>query len=378
MTDPGTEGPLLDPTPPRARFDVWTLVLGILGGVLLGTGVTFAILGFTGVFTEPAPPPPPPQPVLTAPAPTGPPPTLGDANTSADVAARVIPSTVAIEAPSLLFEGGGSGVIYGTDGYVITNHHVITRSRDISVVFADGARFPARVVGSDHITDLGVLHVERDDLTPLEIGSSDHLTIGEPAIAVGNPLGLQGGPTVTTGIVSALNRTLRPNGGQEPLYGLVQTDAPIAPGSSGGALVDANGRLIGITTAMAVSTAGAEGLGFAIPIDQALGVIEDLIRNGEVAHAFLGILGTTVWASEGGAEYPVGVGITTVESGSPFDQAGGQVNDVILEIAGVETRTIESLLAWMRRLRANQEVEIHILRGEEEQTLNVTFGRLNR
>ena len=133
---------------------------------------------------------------------------------------------------------------------MITNHHVIDGASDVAVIFADGARFPAIIVGSDPVTDLGVLLVDREDMTPLEIGSSDHLTIGEPAVAVGNPLGLEGGPTVTTGIVSALNRTLRVDGRQE-LFGLVQTDAPIAPGSSGGALVDAEARLIGITTAIA-------------------------------------------------------------------------------------------------------------------------------
>ena len=364
------------PVEQRPRPDAWALVLGVLGGVLLGTGVTFAILGFVGVFEEPTPPTIPPAPTLTAPPPTGPPPTLGDQVTATAVAARVIPSTVFIETSSLLVGGSGSGVVYGADGYIITNHHVVAGASDVLVTFADGARFPAQVIGSDPTTDLAVLLVDRADLTPIEVGTSDFLSIGEPAIAVGNPLGLQGGPTVTSGIVSALNRFLEVAGG-EPLYGLVQTDAPIAPGSSGGALVDARARLIGITTAIAVSDVGAEGLGFAIPIDLAIGIVKDLIEEGEVAHARLGIRVTTVWAEDGGAEYPVGVGVSDLTANSAYGASGGQVNDVIVEVNGVLISTDLDLLATLRRHRAGDVVPIRILRVDDEQVLDVKMGRLN-
>lgn len=348
--------------------------MGVLGGVLLGTGVTFAILGFVGVFEEPPPPTIPPAPILTAPNPTSPPPTFGDDVTVASVAARVIPSTVAVEFSSLLQAGGGSGVVYGSDGYILTNHHVIEGAGDLFVVFADGARFPAEVVGSDPITDIGVLLVERQDLTPIPIGSADSISIGEPTVAVGNPLGLVGGPTVTSGIVSALDRQLV--GVEEPLYGLVQTDAPIAPGSSGGALVDAAGQIIGITTAIAVSDVGAEGLGFAVPIDIAIGVANDLIETGEVQHALMGINGTTAWAADAGAEFPVGVLIENTPDNSAYAEAGGQINDVIVAIDGVEVRTIDSLLARLRRLRAGDDIPVRILRGDAERTLDVTMGLL--
>jgi len=357
------------------QADAWTMILGILGGVLLGTGVTFAILGFVGVFEEPPPPTVPAAPNLTAPPPTGPPPTLGDRVTATAVAQRVIPSTVYVETTNLLTAGSGSGVIFGSDGYIITNHHVIAGASDVSVTFADGARFPARVVGSDPVTDLAVLLVDREDLAPVEIGSSASLSIGEPAVAVGNPLGLVGGPTVTSGIISALNRSLDVTGGQS-LYGLVQTDAPIAPGSSGGALVDARARLIGITTAIAVSDVGAEGLGFAIPIDLAIGVATDIIENGQVDHALLGISGSTVWAEEGGAEYPVGVGVTGMPAVSAYEESGGQINDVIVEIAGTQVHTIDDLLATLRRLRANDKVEIRILRADDGLLLDVVLGKL--
>ena len=280
-----------------------------------------------------------------------------------------------IEASALLRGGSGSGVIYGEEGYIITNHHVVEGSSELFVTFSDGARFEAEFIGSDPITDLAVLRVNRADLTPIDLGSSQYLAIGEPAVAVGNPLGLRGGPTITSGIVSALDRSLAVQPGQV-LYGLVQTDAPIAPGSSGGALVDARGRLIGITTAIAVSDVGAEGLGFAIPVDLAIGVVNDLIVDRDVRHARLGISGETVWASEDGAEFPVGVGVTNVISGSAYESAGGQVNDVITEVNGVPVNTIDRLLTTLRMLRAGDVVQVRILRSNDQLLVDIELGVL--
>ncbi len=365
------------PEPPRRERDPWTLVLGILGGVLLGTGVTFAILSAMGVIQEPVPTTVPPGPVLTTPPLSGPPPTLGDVSTAASVAARVIPSTVFIQTSGFLLGSSGSGVVYGTEGHIVTNHHVVSGARSLWVVFADGARFPATVVGTDPLTDLAVLKVERVDVAPIELGSSASLAIGQAAIAVGNPLGLEGGPTVTAGIVSALNRSLAIDR-SSTLYGLVQTDAPIAPGSSGGALVDANARLIGITTAIAVSEVGAEGLGFAVPVDIMVGVVEDLIARGTVSHASMGIEGTTAWATgSAGAEFPVGVGVSRLLANSAFASAGGQRNDVIVQVADTRVNTLEDLIAVLRRLRAGHVIEVRILRSSnEEQVLDVELSRL--
>lgn len=370
------EPPQPETPPSKKASDPWTIVLGILGGVLLGTGVTFAILGYVGVFEEPVPPTIPPLPPLTAPPPTGPPPTLGEVVDAAAVAQRVVPSTVFVQTSGFLLEGSGSGVVYGTEGYLVTNHHVVSGAGSLLVVFADGARYPATVVGTDPVTDLAVLRVDREDLTPIDLGVSANLAIGEPAIAVGSPLGLDGGPTVTAGIVSALNRALTVSRGQT-LYGLVQTDAPIAPGSSGGALVDANARLIGITTAIAVSEVGAEGLGFAVPVDIMVGVVTDLIETGRVVHARLGIEGTTAWAAAGEAEYPVGVGVTRIPANSAFETYGGQINDVITAIAGVEVNTLDDMLAVLRRLRADQNVPVEIIRGDSPMALQVVLGRLD-
>ena len=359
----------------RKPIDGWTVVLGIFGGVLLGTGVTFAVLGFTGVFTEPTVPTIPPAPTLTAPPPTSPPPTFIDSSTVSAVAERAIPSIVTVEASGFFGTGGGSGVVYGNDGYIVTNSHVIASASSISIVFSDGARFPAEVIGADPLTDLAVLRVDRSDVTSIDIGSSADIDIGQAAIAVGNPLGLAGGPSVTSGIVSALNRFLDVEAGTR-LYGLIQTDAPITRGSSGGALLDGNARLIGITTAIAVSDVGAEGLGFAVPIDIAAGVITDLIEDGEVAHAVLGIQGETAFAMSDGAGFPVGVLVTDILANSAYESAGGQVNDVIISVDSLSIDTLDELLTHIRSLRAGDVTMVVILRGDAQLELEATMGLL--
>jgi S1-C subfamily serine protease len=291
------------------------------------------------------------------------------------VAERAIPSIVTVEVSSFFGTGGGSGVVYGDDGYIVTNNHVIARASSIAIVVSDGARFPAEVIGADPLTDLAVLRVERSDVTSIDIGSSAELDIGQAAIAVGNPLGLIGGPSVTSGIISALNRFLDVEAGTR-LYGLIQTDAPITRGSSGGALLDGNARLIGITTAIAVSDVGAEGLGFAVPIDIATEVINDLIEDGEVAHALLGIEGETAFATSEGAGFPVGVLVTDILGNSAYEAAGGQLNDVIISIDALSIDTLDELFTHIRALRAGEMATIEILRGDAQLELEATMGLL--
>lgn len=363
---------------PRPKVDPWTLILGILGGVLLGTGVTLAVLGFTGVFEEPTPPTNPPPPSLTVPPPTTAPAVTIVTGSATEVAERAIPSIVAVQVSGgLLGESGGSGVVYSTDGYILTNQHVVEASDAVVAVFADGGRWPAEVIGSDPLTDIAVIRVARPDLTPIEIGSSGDLRIGERAIAVGNPLALEGGPSVTQGIISALDRSLDVDG-TTILFGLVQTDAPITRGSSGGALLDASARLIGITTAIAVSDVGAEGLGFAVPIDLAIGIANDLIEDGVVEHAFLGIRGDTVYVAENGAQYPVGVVVDEILPGSAFGEAGGQINDVVTAIDGEAVTTYDGLLTELRFRRAGDTVTVAVSRADSATELTVTLGRLER
>jgi putative serine protease PepD len=391
MTDNGPTGPhLWDPSdesrigyedtpaaaqPTKSKVDAWTIVMGILGGVLLGTGVTLAVLGFAGVFEEPTPPTNPPPPTLTLPPPTSAPPVVVETGNAIEVALRARPSIVAVEVSSFLGDGGGSGVVYSSDGYIITNHHVVSGSSQVTVVFADGGRWAAELIGSDPLTDIAVLRIERQDLTPIDLGSSAGLTIGERAIAVGNPLALEGGPSVTSGIVSALDRSLIVDAGSR-LYGLIQTDAPITRGSSGGALLDSAARLIGITTAIAVSDVGAEGLGFAVPIDIAIAATNDLIADGVVNHAVLGIQGQTALVEQGGAEYPVGVLVETITAGSAYQLGGGQINDVITDLDGVPITTMDGLLTVMRAKRSGEEVTISVSRTDADLDLAVTLGTL--
>ncbi|HEY7469575.1 MAG TPA: trypsin-like peptidase domain-containing protein [Acidimicrobiia bacterium] len=392
MTDAGPGGPQVwdrpeesqsgfedappEATAPRPRVDAWTIVMGILGGVLLGTGVTLAVLGFAGVFEEPPPSTNPPPPTLTVPPPTSAPTVVVEAGNATEVATRAIPSIVAVQVESLLGDGGGSGVVYSSDGYLITNHHVVEESSEITVIFADGGRWDAELIGSDPLTDVAVIRIGREDLTPIDVGSSEALRIGERAIAVGNPLALEGGPSVTSGIVSALDRTLTVESGTQ-LYGLIQTDAPITRGSSGGALLDTSARIIGITTAIAVSDVGAEGLGFAIPIDLAIGVANDLIEDGEVHHALLGIQGQTALAEQGAAEYPVGVLVTDMPSDSAYGVAGGQVNDVITAIEDEPINTLDSLLTELRSSRAGDVVTVAVTRADQDLDLTVTLGEVD-
>ncbi|HLF42403.1 MAG TPA: trypsin-like peptidase domain-containing protein [Acidimicrobiia bacterium] len=370
------EEPMSGPVNRPRRFDPWTLVLGILGGALLGTGVTFAILGSTGVFEEPTPSTNPPPPSVTVPPPTSAPPPVAARASASEIAQHAIPSIVAVEVDANLSLSGGSGVVYGTAGYLITNDHVIegADTGDVTVVFADGARYPAEIIGTDPLTDVAVLHVDRADLTPMDVGDPAALRIGDMAVAIGNPLALVGGPSVTSGIVSALDRSLEVDTGTL-LYGLVQTDAPITHGSSGGALLDEDARVIGITTAIAVSNVAAEGFGFAIPIDMAIGVADDLIESGVVNHAQLGIRGDTYFAEEDGARYPVGVLVDDVTAGSAYELSGGLVNDVIVSLDGVPIETLEGLLTELRRHRAGEESIVSITRSDGDLDLTVTLGR---
>jgi S1-C subfamily serine protease len=369
--------PRVEVVPEPPKKDRWTIALGIAGGVLLGTGLTLAVLGATGTFTEPTSPTLPPPPTLTVPPATVAPPALAEGSSAIDVALRAIPSIVTVEVSSFLFDAGGSGVVYGDNGYIVTNNHVIEGASDIVVIFSDGARYPAQLIGTDPLTDIAVLKVDRSDLTTIDIGTSSTLAIGQNAVAVGNPLSLVGGPSVTSGIVSALNRALDVEAGTR-LYGLIQTDAPITRGSSGGALLDGNARLIGITTAIAVSDVGAEGLGFAVPIDMAVGVIADLIDQGKVDHALLGIRGDTVFAERNGAEYPVGIGVSGILDDSAYEMAGGQVNDVITQVDGVTVTTQDELLTRIRFYRADDEVPLTVLRSNSTIELVPTMGRFQQ
>jgi serine protease DegQ len=220
-----------------------------------------------------------------------------------------------------------------------------------------------------------VIRVDAPDLKPIELADIANVRVGDPAIAIGNPLGLRGGPSVTSGIVSAFNRRLTVTTTEE-LYGLIQTDAPITRGSSGGALLDGQGRLIGITTAIGVSDVGAEGLGFAVPVNIVVGIAEDLIADGEVQHAFLGIVGENAFElTEDNARLPTGARISSVEPDSAIGAAGAQPGDTIVTLDGASVANMNELVAMLRTYRAGETVSVALLRGDETVEILVILDR---
>ena len=274
--------------------------------------------------------------------------------------------------------GGGSGVVIKKNGLIITNHHVITGADEIRVVFEDGRMYEAELIGSDQLTDVGLIKIQKTDLSPIEIGNSNKIFVGDLAVAIGHPLTLGAEPTVTTGIVSALNRRLDVGNdamnSAVTLFGLIQTDAPITRGSSGGALLNKNGELIGITTAIATADVGAEGLGFAIPINLALNIVDDLLDDGKVFHAFLGILGAQYFeVAEDGARIFSGVYIEELYGPTndmyAIGKAGALPGDIIKKIDNKPVKTLDQLITILRRMRAEDEVKIEILRDGNTITL---------
>ena len=274
--------------------------------------------------------------------------------------------------------GGGSGVVISDEGLIMTNHHVIDNSTEVRVIFEDGRLYEATIIGSDKLTDIGLIKINASNLIPIAIGNSDKMLVGDLAVAIGHPLTLGSAPTVTTGVVSALERRLDVGGdtmgSAVTLFGLMQTDAPITRGSSGGALINKNGELIGITTAIATADVGAEGLGFAVPINLALGIAEDLISDGKILHAFLGILGAQHFETAAdGARVFSGVYIQELygPGGEIFaiGKAGALPGDVIKTINGESVKTLDGLITILRTKRAGDQVEIQIMRDAQAITL---------
>ena len=284
------------------------------------------------------------------------------------------------EGGEFLPNGGGSGVVISDDGLIMTNHHVIDNSTQVRVVFEDGRMYESEIIGSDRLTDIGLLKISASDLVPISIGNSDVLKVGDLAVAIGHPLTLGAAPTVTTGVVSALERRLDVGGeamnSGVTLFGLIQTDAPITRGSSGGALINSNGELIGITTAIATADVGAEGLGFAVPVNLALGIADDLLKEGRILHAFLGILGAQHFeTAEDGARVFSGVIIQELYGPGnevfAIGKAGALAGDIIKKINGVNVKTLDGLITVLRQKRAGDTVEIEILRNS--QTISLVF-----
>lgn len=367
--------PAASPAPePEKRSGFWR-VLGLTAiSAVIGAAAAIAVIG---VFDddEPAVEIPAPaverieQVVLT--------PDDGGTRASA-VARKVLPSIVTVEVRgsdvgTFIPDGSGSGVVISADGLLVTNQHVVDGAAEVRIIFADGRMYDAEVVGEDALTDLAVLRVDASALTAVEMGATENMEIGDIAIAVGSPLGLEGGPSVTVGVVSAFDRRVQ-TGVDSELFGMLQTDAPITRGSSGGALVDNQGRLIGITTAIGVSDVGAEGLGFAIPIELVTRITSDLIDFGEARHAFLGVTGSTFFEQEpDGATIPTGVEVAGVIDDTAAALAGIEVGDVIRSVGGDPVTTMEQLVVDLRFYRVDETVNVVVDRSGEQMTLALTL-----
>jgi putative serine protease PepD len=317
------------------------------------------------------------------------------------VAAAVQPSVVAVQLNLGNGQGDqGSGIIYDKGGHVVTNNHVVADAGSggqLSVILSDGRTYSASVVGTDPSTDLAVLKIKNppSDLKPATIGNSSAVKVGDPVMAIGNPLGLS--DTVTTGIVSALNRPVTTTqesqgGGSNPfapqqgqgqpeavVTNAIQTDAAINPGNSGGALIDAQGRVIGVTSSIASLGAASSGqsgnigLGFAIPSSEAKDVADQLIQTGNVKHALLGVTLKDGTVSVDGAVRQAAV-ISTVTSGGAAGAAGVKAGDSVIALNGTTIDGSESLVAQIRAVRPGTKISLTVVRDGKAQNIQVTLG----
>jgi putative serine protease PepD len=304
-------------------------------------------------------------------------------NSVAGIAADLMKSTVSIAVRGSQGNGTGSGVVIRSDGYILTNNHVVESAADggqITVTF-DGSEdegVPARIVGRDPITDLAVLRIDTDrSLQAAALGRSSALVVGDPVIAIGSPLGLSA--TVTTGIVSALNRTVNVPGGGQPLLNAIQTDAAINPGNSGGALVNAAGEVVGINTAIATlgggllggESGGSIGVGFAIPIDEARSVAEEIIRTGKATHPAIGISALTVSGQD-----RQGALVRELTPSGAAAAAGLQQGDLIVSIEDTDVRSVDGLILAIREHAVGDTVTVTYVRDGQTRTVEVTLQDL--
>ncbi|WP_082312680.1 S1C family serine protease [Salinispora fenicalii] len=364
---PGTEPePVTDPDS-SARPTLWHLLIiplvaallaGALGGAL---GYAFAIRGGTAPVLGGAPIQPPEL-------------AQRQPESLAGVAERVLPSvvTVRVAGPDGMSEG--SGFIATTDGYVITNDHVVAGATGpATVIFNDGSSAPATLVGQDPESDIAVIKVTKEGLRPVAFGDSEALAVGDPVLAIGSPLSLAN--TVTAGIISALDRTMQAGepGGPTRYYAAIQTDAAVNHGNSGGPLVDGAGRVIGVNSTIKSlvaegQEAGNIGLAFAIPINQAKRITQDIISTGKARRTVIG-------AQVGGRGVGAGVGVrlVSVEPSGPAASAGLRANDVIVALNGRPTKEPTDLIALVRKFAPGSVVVVEYRRGTSRRNASVTL-----
>ena len=301
----------------------------------------------------------------------------------ADVVEKIKPSVVAVVVEtaglSIFLEpvpqkGAGTGVIIDPKGYIVTNNHVVEGATTIKVTLGDGRTLDASVVGRDPSTDVAVIRIQADNLQPAQIGDATKLRVGDWVIAVGNALALEGGPTVTTGVVSYLGRSIQESSGAV-LNDLIQTDAAINPGNSGGPLVNLAGAVVGINTAI---VGGAQNIGFSISMATALPIIQQLINEGRVVRPWLGVELLTVTratASQYDLAVTEGVLLIRIVPGSPADRAGLKAGDVVQTFAGQKVTGASQMRNAIQSQRVGAVVEVTYVRGTQPaKTVNVTLA----
>ena len=320
-------------------------------------------------------------------------PEIDPANPVVDITEKVGPSIVSVTAKVYVYSSAtnrdleedlsaGSGIVLTSDGYIVTNNHIIADC-DVVYITANGKDYPAEVIGTDASVDLAVLKADVTGLTPAALGDSTAVRAGELAVAIGNPLGTLSG-TVTQGIVSAVNREVNTDG-KNQVY--IQTDAAINPGNSGGALINAQGYVIGICSLKTVvagyddygNAITAEGLGYAIPISDALPVVEQLIQYGYVPRPALGIMAyemTQTDAEEWKA--PKGVLVTTIKVGGPAEAAGLMVDDIIIGVDGTEVESFSQMTGLVKAKNVGDDILLRVWRGGEELDITLTIGDMNQ
>lgn len=359
-------------SPRKPRPVLRAVIAGLLGGVIGAgalTGALYAggVIGNTTVVTGGSSG----QQVTIDPADE-------DLTVANAVAAKALPSVVTVYSTTAQGEGMGSGVIYDTNGNIITNNHVIEGAESISVTL-DGKSYEATLVGTDASSDVAVIHADFGDaeVTPIEVGSSADLQVGDWVMSVGSPFGLEN--SVSQGIVSALSRnTLLESSSGNTLYtNLIQTDATINPGNSGGALVNDEGQLVGICTLYSSDTESFAGIGYAIPSDYATEIADKIIAGEDVTHAYIGLTMQTVNAQNAfrnNLAVNQGAYVVEVAEGGPAAAAGIQVGDVITKIGDTDVTSADTAILAVRSHSEGETVPVTVMRGSEEMTFDVTLG----
>jgi S1-C subfamily serine protease len=347
--DPSQGTPRVEPGKPKST-KTWATVLVALLLVIASAGVTYFVMA-QDEGTDTAEVTPPVAESTDSGTAT---PVVPGEEPVADAAAVILPSVVQIQTQS----GVGSGVIYDSNGLILTAAHVVAGSETVTVRFEDGEEIQGTVLGGTSGADVAVVQVDRSGLPAAELALDEDPRVGQLAIAVGSPWGLQG--TVTSGIISAVDQPVDGNA-------MLQTDAAINPGNSGGALVDRDGRVLGINVSIFSMSGANDGVGFAVPIDVAADLADRVVNGESLGFAMLGVTGSDVDSGQAGAL------ISEVTPNSAADEAGVEVNDLVISIDGVSVQGIEDLAAQVRSHRPGTTVDIVVVRDGEQHTLSVTL-----